>query len=107
VEVVTVLDPHEKSVFDGMVNQLQSEDPRFAERLGRAGQPRRRLRKITAILLWMIAPICVIVGGWTGFFMAIAAAGYAAHLMTKKTGLAGGSGFSWWSSPGRRPGASL
>jgi hypothetical protein len=107
VEVVTVLDPHEKSVFDGMVSQLRSEDPKFADRLGRVDQPRRRLRKITAILLWMIAPVCVILGGWTGFFMAIGAAGYAAHLMTKKTGLAGGSGFSWWSSPGRRPGASL
>jgi Protein of unknown function (DUF3040) len=107
VEVVTVLDPHEKSVFDGMVHQLRSEDPKFAERLGRVGGHRRRLRKITAILLWIIAPICVVVGGWTGFFMAIAAVGYATHLMTKKTGLAGGSGFSWWSSPGRRPGASL
>jgi DUF3040 family protein len=107
VEVVTVLDPHEKSVFDGMVHQLRSEDPKFAERLGRVGGHRRRLRKITAVLLWIIAPICVVVGGWTGFFMGIAAAGYATHLMTKKTGLAGGSGFSWWSSPRRRPGASL
>jgi hypothetical protein len=107
VEVVTVLDPHEKSVFDGMVNQLREDDPKFAGRFDRVGRPRRRFRKVTAILLWIIAPVCIVMGGWTGFFMAIAAAGYAIHLVTRKTGLAGGSGFSWWSSPGRRPGASL
>ena len=102
-----MLDPYEKSVFEGMVNQLRSQDPKFAEKFDRVAQPRRRVRKIVAILLWMIAPVCIVLGGWTGFFMAIAAAGYGLHLVTKRTGLAGGTGFSWWSSPGRRPGASL
>jgi hypothetical protein len=107
VEVVSVLDPHEKSRFDDMVTQLRADDPQFLVRIDRLGQPRRRLRKAMAILLWIIAPICAVVGGWTGFFMAVAAAGYAVHLMNKRTGLAGGTGSSWWSSPRRRPGASL
>jgi hypothetical protein len=107
VEVVAVIDPHEKYVFDDMVSQLRADDPQFLARIDRLGHPRRRLRKAMAILLWIIAPICAIVGGWTGVFMALVAVGYAAHLMTKRTGLAGGSGFSWWSSPRRRPGASL
>jgi Protein of unknown function (DUF3040) len=107
VEVVTVLDPHEKSLFDDMVSQLRADDPQFLARIDRLGRPRRRLRKATAIVLWIIAPICAAVGGWTGVFMAVAAAGYAAHLMTKRTGLADGGGLSWWSPPRRRPGASL
>jgi Protein of unknown function (DUF3040) len=107
VEVVTVLDPHEKHVFDDMVSQLGADDPKFVARVDKLGHPRRRFRKALAILLWIIAPICAVVGGWTGIFMGLAAAGYAAHLMTRRTGLPGGEGFSWWSSPRRRPGASL
>lgn len=102
-----MLDPEEKSAFEGMVHQLRADDPKFADKFDRVARPRRRTRKVVAILLWMIAPVCIAVGGWTGFFMAIAAAAYGAHLVTKRTGLAGGSGFSWWSSPGKRPGASL
>jgi hypothetical protein len=107
VEVVTVLDPHEKALFDDVVTQLRADDPHFVARIDKLGHPRQRFRQAMAILLWIIAPICAIVGGWTGFFMAVAAAGYAAHLMTRRTGLAGGTGLSWWSSTRRRPGASL
>jgi hypothetical protein len=102
-----VLDPYEKSVFDGMVTQLRAEDPRFVDRIDRLGRPRQHLRRAIAVALWLLAPFCVVLGGWTGFFMAVVATGYAAHLLTKRPGLAGGVGFSWWSSPGRRPGAPI
>jgi hypothetical protein len=106
VEVATVLDPSEKSVFDSMVTQLRG-DARFVRRIDRLGYPRKRLRMACAILLWTFALISMFVGGWTGFFMALVAIGYGIRLATRKTGFAGGQGFSWWSSPGRRPGASL
>lgn len=99
-----MLDPHEKLVFDGLVTQLSAEDPRFRRRLDRLSRPRRRLRTALAILLWTIAPICIVYGGWTGLFMAIAAIAYGAHLMAKRDAMTGA--FSWWSSSShRRPGA--
>lgn len=94
-----MLEPHDKYVFDGMINQLRGEDPRFARRIDKLTHPRRRLRVTLAILLWTIAPVCIVYGGWTGLIMAVAAAGYGAHLMLKRTGMAGeADGFSWWSS---------
>jgi Protein of unknown function (DUF3040) len=107
VEVVTVLDPHEKSVFDGMVTQLSIDDPQFARRIDRIERPRRQLRKVVAILLWIMAPMCVAVGGWTGFFLAMVATAYAARLMIKRRGMREGPEFPWWSLPRRRPGAAL
>jgi hypothetical protein len=91
VEVATVLDPSEKQVFDSMVTQLRVGDPQFVRRIDRLGTPRHRLRRVAAILLWTIAPVCLAVGGWTGFFMAIAAVWYGAHLITTKDGPAGSS----------------
>jgi hypothetical protein len=105
--VVTVLDPHEKSVFDGMVTRLSIEDPKFVRRIDRLERPRYQLRKATAILLWIMAPFCVVVGGWTGFFLAVVATAYAARLVVKRPGLRGGTDFPWWSLPRRRPGAAL
>jgi Protein of unknown function (DUF3040) len=101
-----VLDPNEKSIFDGMVTSLQAQDPRFVQRIDRIGHPRHRFRKVLAITLWLLAPFCVVLGGWTGFFMAVIAVGYAAHLLVRRPGLSRGIGFPW-SSPGRRPGASI
>jgi Protein of unknown function (DUF3040) len=108
VEVVSVLDPNEKYVFDGIVTQLRAEDPKFERTIDRLIQPRRRLRVTMAILLWSLAPVCIVYGGWTGLIMAVVAAGYGAHLMAKRTGMADETdAFSWWSSPRKRPGASL
>jgi hypothetical protein len=107
VEVVAVLDPQDKYAFDGMVARIHADDPTFVRRLDRLGLPRRRFRTTMAILLWTMAPFCIVLGGWTGLFMAVAAAGYGAHLMTKRSGMTGDTkDFSWWSS-GKRPGASL
>jgi hypothetical protein len=100
VEVVSVLDPTEKAVFDGMVTQLRGNDPRLAQRLDRLCRPRRRLRMVLAVLLWTLAPVCVIFGGWTGAIMAVTAVGYGTFLYHKR-GL--GAGETSWPSP-RRPG---
>ena len=70
-----MLDPHEKHAFDDVVSQLYADDPQFLARIDRLSHPRHRLRKAMAILLWIIAPICAVVGGWTGFFMALVAVG--------------------------------
>ena len=103
-----MLDPNEKYVFDGMVTQLRAEDPQFERTVDRLIHPRRRLRVTMAILLWTIAPVCIVYGGWTGLIMAVVGAGYGAHLMAKRTGVADeADGFSWWSSSRKRPGASL
>jgi hypothetical protein len=99
-----VLDPNEKFVFDDMMTQLRDEDPGFLRRINRIGRPRRRVRTAIAILLWTLAPICIVFGGWTGLFMAVGAIAYGAHLMAKRDAMTGA--FSWWSSSShRRPGA--
>jgi hypothetical protein len=102
VEVVAVLDPNEKFVFDGMVTRLGADDPDFVRRIDRIGRPRRRLRTAVAILLWTMAPFCIVFGGWTGLVMAVVAVGYAARLFAKRRGQADQA--PWWSSH-RRPGA--
>jgi hypothetical protein len=106
VEVSSVLDPAEKSVFDGLVSQLRG-DGKFARKIDKLGSPRRRLRTTLAVLLWTMAPVAMIVGGWTGFFMAVIGVCYGIHLVVRKNGLEGGQGFPWRSAPGSRPGASL
>jgi hypothetical protein len=103
VEVDPVLDPSEKAVFDGMVSEMRAEDPTFTHRVERLCRPRRQIRLVLAVLLWIVAPISIVVGGWTGVFMAVAAAGYGAHLYAKRDIRDGGT---VWPSPGRRPGVS-
>jgi hypothetical protein len=105
VEVVPVLDPNEKIVFDGMVNRLRDEDPRFLSKIERIGRPRRKLRVALAVLLWTLAPISIVFGGWTGLLMAVVAVAYGAFLVTKRDGVGGQP--AWWSSSHRSPGASL
>jgi hypothetical protein len=100
VEVVRLLEPNEKAVFDGMVTQLRTTDPRLAQRLDRMCRPKRRIRMILAILLWTLAPICMIFGGWTGVIMAVAAVGYGTYLYHRR---GFGAGETPWPSP-RRPG---
>jgi hypothetical protein len=97
-----VLDPQEKVVFDTMVTQLRAGDPRLAQRLDRMCRPRQRLRKVLAILLWTIAPWCIVFGGWTGLIMAVVAVGYGCAIYFKR-GL--GEGETSWALK-RRPGVS-
>jgi hypothetical protein len=106
VEVVIVLDPNEKYVFDGMVTQLRADDPAFERRVDRLIRPRRRLRVFTAVLLWTLTPLAIVFGGWTGLLIAVVASGYGAYLMSKPAPTAPATaGFSWWSASRRQPGA--
>jgi hypothetical protein len=100
-EVVPVLDPHEKLVFDGMVNQLRDEDPSFLRKIERISRPRRNLRIAAAVLLWTLAPISIVFGGWTGLLLAVLAVSYGAFLVTKQGGMRVPP--AWWSASGRRP----
>jgi hypothetical protein len=75
VEVVLVL-----------VTRLRADDPGFTDKLDRMCRPRQRLRVVLAVLLWTVAPLCIVLGGWTGVPMAAVAAGFGAHLMTRRSG---------------------
>ena len=81
-----MLEPNEKAVFDGMVSQLRTDDPRFSEKVDRMCRPRRRLYLTMAILLWTMAPFCVFYGGWTGVLMALVGSAYGGHLWIKQRG---------------------
>ena len=98
-----MLDPNEKFVFDGMVNQLRDDDPSFLQKIERLGRPRRKLRVALAILLWIFAPVSIVLGGWTGLLMAVVAAAYGANLVLRRAGMDGEPVGS--SSSKRRPGA--
>jgi Protein of unknown function (DUF3040) len=106
---VTVLDPREKYVFDGMVNQLRADDPAFVRRLDKLVQPHHARHLMLALLFWTVAPMCVVLGGWTGLLVAVVAICYAVVLTARSKATARGTArLSWWSSsPRRRPGASL
>ena len=93
MEVVVVLGPRDKDVFDAMVARIRAEDPKFVQRIDRLRAPRRQFRVTMAILLWTIAPFCIFFGGWTGLIMAVIAVGYGANLITKRSGQTDG-----WSS---------
>jgi len=99
-----VLDPVEKTVFERIVTQLRAEDPQFVRRIDKLGTPRRRLRTAVAVLLWTFAPLFIAVGGWTGFFVALVAVGYAARIFRHRDSSTGR--FWWWPPVGHRPGAS-
>jgi hypothetical protein len=97
-----VLGPNEKAAFDGMVTRLRADDPVFSRRVDRLGRPRRGLRVATAVLLWTLAPLCVVFGGWTGLIMAVVAIGYGTGLVAGRRGRVDGT--SWLTH--RRPGVS-
>ena len=97
-----MLDPNEKLVFDGMVMNLRAEDPKFHRRTDRLIRPRYRMRMAFAILLWTLAPISIVYGGWTGALLAVVAVGYGVRLMTRRNGNQPQP--LWWTaSRGRSP----
>jgi hypothetical protein len=95
-----VLEPREKQEFDGMVSRLRDTDPGFARRVDRLRLRQRRRWLVTAILLWTLAPICLVYGGWTGALEAVLAVGYGAWLMHKRNRA---DQLTSPSSPQRRP----
>ena len=94
-----MLEPNEKAVFDGMVSQLRTDDPKFSHKVERMCRPRRRLYLTMAVLLWTMAPFCISFGGWTGVIMAVVGVAYGWRLWVKQ---AGGASQTLWSSS-RRP----
>ena len=98
-----MLDPNEKLAFDGMVSRLRDEDPGFTRRVERIGRPRRKFRLGLAVLLWTLAPVCIVFGGWTGVLMAAVGVAYGAILVAKHDGRDRPA--AWWTSSNRRPGA--
>ena len=84
-----MLEPNEKRAFDEMVTHLRFGDPKFDRRLDKLGSSRRRHRTILAVTLWVLSPIAIVVGGWTGFLMAVVGSAYAAHLVLKRHGFDG------------------
>lgn len=80
MEVAVLLKPEEQQVFTDLVTRLETDDPGFRRRAARP--PQRWM--VIAVLLWTIAPICIIYGGWTGLIEAVLAGVYGTHLMQKR-----------------------
>ncbi|AEV89051.1 hypothetical protein ACWT_8042 [Actinoplanes sp. SE50] len=96
-----MLEPREEREFDGMVARLRDADPGFTRRVDRIHPRQRRRWLILTILLWTIAPICLLYGGWTGALEAVLAAAYGGWLLRKRRRAADAP--SWPSSTDRRP----
>ena len=100
-----MLDPNEKFVFDDMVDRLRDDDPSFLRKIERIDRPRHNLRVAVAVLLWTLAPVCIVFGGWTGVLFAVVGVAYGTILVSKRDGRTGQP--AWGSSPRWRPGAPL
>ena len=90
--------------FDAIVSRLRADDPDFVRRVRGLSDHRDTGRLVLAILLWTLAPMCIVLGGWTGAVMAMVGGAYAAHLMRSRAEPVAGSGDP---APHHRPGASL
>ncbi|MEV4640447.1 DUF3040 domain-containing protein [Actinoplanes sp. NPDC049548] len=87
--------------FDAIVSHLRADDPAFARRLEKVAGTRPTIR--LGVLLWAVAPLCIILGGWTGVVVAVIAGAYGTHLMRTRTG----PGAALPTTPTHRPGAPL
>jgi hypothetical protein len=96
-----VLEPREEREFDGVVARLRDSDPGFARRVERMRVRQRRRWLTMAILLWIVTPLCLIYGGWTGALEAVLAVAYSAWLMHKRSRATDQP--AWPSSNDRRP----
>ncbi|MBU2663378.1 DUF3040 domain-containing protein [Actinoplanes bogorensis] len=97
-----MLDPKDKATFDGLVTELRSADPKFCRRVDRLGTPKPRLYTALAYLLWFLAPVCIVLGGWTGAIFALIATAYGIRLYRKRNGNAPQP--AWWvATRGRVP----
>ncbi|MEV4704579.1 DUF3040 domain-containing protein [Actinoplanes sp. NPDC049316] len=67
--------------FDAIVSQLRAEDPDFVRRVRKIDRPRSTARLVLAVLLWTLAPMCIVLGGWTGAILAVVGGAYGVHLM--------------------------
>jgi hypothetical protein len=85
-EVVTMLDPQEKAEFDGLVTFLRVADPKFCRRMDRLTKPRPLFYTSAAVALWLLAPLSIVFGGWTGALFAAVFTGYGFRLYAKRNG---------------------
>jgi len=92
--------------FEAIVARLCADDPDFISRVDELSGPPSKKRVGLSVLLWMIAPVCVVLGGWTGLLMAVAAVAYGSYLRWSGSMFTAAGTHS--SLPRRRrPGASL
>jgi hypothetical protein len=66
--------------FEAIVARLRADDPEFTSRMQKLGGPPAKKRVGLAVLLWTMAPVCIVFGGWTGLFIAVVAVAYGAYL---------------------------
>jgi uncharacterized membrane protein YphA (DoxX/SURF4 family) len=92
--------------FEAIVARLCADDPEFTRRMKKLGGPPAKARVGAAVLLWTIAPLCVVLGGWTGLLMAVVAVTYGGWLRWSGS-LFAASGTHESLPRRRRPGASL
>jgi hypothetical protein len=59
--------------FNTIIRELQDDDPTFARHLRDIPQEQRRRRRRWAGALWLLAPMLIIIGGWTGLLLAVIA----------------------------------
>ena len=92
--------------FETIVARLCADDPEFTGRVQKLGGPPSKRRVSLAVLLWALAPVCVVFGGWTGLLTAVIAVAYGSYL--RWSGSMFATAGSRRSLPRRRrPGASL
>ncbi|KUL34573.1 hypothetical protein ADL15_16005 [Actinoplanes awajinensis subsp. mycoplanecinus] len=66
------------------MTRLRDTDPGFTARVDQLRLRQRRRWATLATLLWIVAPFCLLYGGWTGALEAVLAIGYGAWLMRKR-----------------------
>jgi hypothetical protein len=92
--------------FEAIVARLRADDPEFTRTVDKLGGPPSKRRLRLAVLLWTIAPVCVVLGGWTGLLMAVVAVAYGSYLRWSGSMFAAAGAHSSLSRR-RHPGASL
>jgi hypothetical protein len=60
-----MLSQDDRHRLDEIERNLRADDPRFVARMELGRDPRRRRIAFLCLLLWAIAPIVAVLGGWT------------------------------------------
>ncbi|GIE82793.1 hypothetical protein Aph02nite_87430 [Actinoplanes philippinensis] len=70
-----MLKPEAQQVLTGLVTPIEADGPGFTH------PP--RWWAVVAVLLWTIAPVCIVYGGWVGLVEAFLVGGFGAYLMRR------------------------
>ncbi|MGE5826936.1 MAG: DUF3040 domain-containing protein [Micromonosporaceae bacterium] len=60
-----MLSQDDRHRLDEIERHLRADDPRFVARMEQGPDPRRRRIVLLCLLLWALAPIVGVLGGWT------------------------------------------